>query len=75
MTTSLGAAIRAAEPCRIALDDGRRSVTYGELAALVDEDGAWLAGQCERYALLADNGTGWAIADLALHLRRLPSVP
>src|SRR6185436_12426161 len=28
-----------------------------------------------RFALLADNGVGWVVADLALHLERLPNVP
>jgi long-subunit acyl-CoA synthetase (AMP-forming) len=62
-------------PDRIALDDGQHRVAYGDLAALVDEEGAWLAGYGERFGLLADNGVGWAIADLALHTRGLLSVP
>ena len=62
-------------PDRIALDDGQHRVAYGDLAALVDEEGAWLAGNGERFGVLADNGVGWAIADLALHTRALPSVP
>ncbi len=63
------------DPEQVALDDGRQVVTYGELASRLDEEGEWLAGGGERFALLADNGIGWAIADLALHQRRLPSVP
>ena len=62
-------------PDRAALDDGRHVVCYGDLPALVDEEGDWLADRGERFGLLIDNGTGWALADLALHLRRLPSVP
>jgi long-subunit acyl-CoA synthetase (AMP-forming) len=62
-------------PDRIALDDGRQVVAYGDLVALVEEEGAWLADHGERFGLLADNGVGWAIADLALHARALPSVP
>ena len=62
-------------PARAALDDGRHVVCYGDLPALVDEEGDWLADHGERFGLLADNGTGWALADLALHTRRLPSVP
>ena len=62
-------------PDRIALDDGRQTVAYGDLPTLVEEEGAWLAAQGERFGLLADNGVGWAIADLALHTRALPSVP
>jgi len=76
MTTSaLHAALRAAEPQRVALDDGSRIVTFGELGPLLDHEGDWLAGGGERFALLADNGVGWALTDLALHLRQLPSVP
>ena len=60
---------------RTALDDGRDSVAYAELAARVAEEGEWLAAHGERCALLADNGIGWAIADLALHTRELPCVP
>jgi long-subunit acyl-CoA synthetase (AMP-forming) len=60
---------------RTALDDGRHSVGYLDLAAMVAEEGDWLASHGERFALLADNGIGWAIADLALHARELPSVP
>jgi long-subunit acyl-CoA synthetase (AMP-forming) len=62
-------------PDRIALDDGRQTVAYGDLPILVEEEGAWLAAQGERFGLLADNGVGWAIADLALHTHALLSVP
>ena len=76
MTTSaLHAALRTAEPHRVALGDGGRVVTFGELGPLLDDEGDWLAGGGERFALLADNGVGWALTDLALHLRQLPSVP
>jgi long-subunit acyl-CoA synthetase (AMP-forming) len=60
---------------RAALDDGRNAIGYLELAATVAEEGDWLASHGERFALLADNGIGWAIADLALHTRELPCVP
>ena len=60
---------------RIALDDGRQSVGYHDLGARVAEEGDWLAANGERFALLADNGIGWAVADLALHALELPSVP
>jgi long-subunit acyl-CoA synthetase (AMP-forming) len=76
MTTSrLADALRDARPDAIALQDGSVEVTFGELAALLDEEGDWLASAGERFALLADNGIGWAVSDLALHLRRLPCVP
>ncbi len=60
---------------RTALEDGRHTLGYLELAATVAEEGDWLASHGERFALLADNGIGWAIADLALQARELPSVP
>jgi long-subunit acyl-CoA synthetase (AMP-forming) len=60
---------------RAALDDGRLAVGYADLAATVAEEGDWLASHGERFALLADNGIGWAVADLALHSRELPCVP
>ena len=60
---------------RTALDDGRNAIGYLELAATVAEEGDWLASHGERFALLADNGIGWAVADLALHMRELPCVP
>jgi len=75
MTVSGGAAARRLVGERVALDDGRRTVASDELEALVEEEGAWLAARGERFALLADNGLGWAIADLALHARRLVCVP
>ncbi|MGB5102896.1 MAG: AMP-binding protein [Steroidobacteraceae bacterium] len=58
-----------------ALDDGEQSVTADELTGLVEAEGEWLAASGERFALLADNGLGWAVADLALHDRKLPCVP
>lgn len=60
---------------RVALDDGRQRVDYGRLDELVAEEAEWLAASGERFALLADNGLGWAIADLALHRWSLASVP
>ena len=72
---SLLEAVRGAAPDRVAFDDGARQLSYGQLAPLLEQEGAWLAAAGERFALLADNGIGWAIADLALQQRRLPSVP
>jgi len=34
---------------RLALDDGRDSVAYDELAALVEEEADWLASHGERF--------------------------
>ena len=60
---------------RAALDDGRHAIGYDQLPELIEEEGDWLAARGERFALLADNGLGWALADLALHARQLPCVP
>jgi long-chain acyl-CoA synthetase len=60
---------------RAALDDGRLRIGYDELAELVAEERDWLAAHGQRFALLADNGVGWAIADLALHSAKQPCVP
>lgn len=63
---------------QVALDDGRRSVAAAGLDAQVEAEARWLArlgGPGTRHALLADNGLGWAIADLALHRWRLLNVP
>lgn len=60
---------------RVALDDGEQSATVDELAGLVAAEGEWLAANGERFGLIADNGLGWAVADLALHAQGLPCVP
>ena len=60
---------------RIALDDGRRCLGYDELDETVAAESRWLAAAGERFGLLAGNGTGWAVTDLALHHGRLPCVP
>jgi len=59
----------------VALEDAMRRVTFGELDALIEEEGEWLAAGGERFALLAGNGIGWAVTDLALHFRGLVTVP
>ena len=60
----------------VALDDGVRAITYGALGELLRLEQAWLsAGGGERYALAADNGVAWALADLALHTGAWASVP
>ena len=54
-------------PAALAFDDGTRRLSYGELGACVDAEAAWLRARgVARCALLAENGCGWAIADLAL---------
>jgi long-subunit acyl-CoA synthetase (AMP-forming) len=75
MTVSALAAAARGTHGRAALDDGRHAIGYDELAALVEEEGDWLAAHGERFAVVADNGLGWALADLALHARQLPCVP
>jgi len=63
-------------PGRVALDDGKRTITYGELAQVVRHEAEFLnATGGLRFALLADNGCGWAISDLALHHLHLLNVP
>ena len=69
-------AISATDPKVTALDDGRRAIGYGSLPALLDMELDWCAaGGRERFALLADNGVSWALADLALHAGKLLCVP
>jgi len=64
---------RAAGPGnRPALRDAARSISYGNLPALVAAEGSWLAASGGwRFALLADNGCAWALTDLALANREL----
>jgi long-chain acyl-CoA synthetase len=50
-------------------------MTFGELRPLLEAEGEWLSARGERHALLADNGVGWAVTDLALHLQQLTSIP
>jgi len=66
------------EPPTAALDDGRRVVRRDELDGLVHAESRWLrriGGSDSRHALLADNGIGWAVTDLALHAMRALNVP
>jgi long-chain acyl-CoA synthetase len=53
----------------------QQSLKFGQLRSVVEEEADWLASRGERFALVADNGAGWVITDLALHCRRLPCVP
>lgn len=63
-------------PGRIALDDGDRVVTYGDLTGHVLREAQFLrATGGLRFGLLADNGTGWILADLALHHLNRLNVP
>ena len=63
-------------PGRIALDDGVRVITYARLSEMVLTEAQFLLA-CGglRFGLLADNGCGWVIADLALHHLNRLNVP
>ncbi len=63
-------------PGRIALTDGNRAITYGQLTSTVQSDAALLreAGGL-RFGLLAENGCDWAVADLAMHHLHRVNVP
>ena len=63
-------------PGRVALEDGARTITYGELPQVVRQEAEFLrATGGLRFALLAENGCGWAVSDLALHHLHQLNVP
>lgn len=63
-------------PGRIALADGRRAYTYGQLGSVVHLEADFLLSTGGlRFGLMADNGCGWVIADLALHQMQRVNVP
>jgi long-chain acyl-CoA synthetase len=67
MTNRIVSALRATPGSLPAVSDERRSLSYTQLADAVDTEAAWLEQmQARRCALLADNGTGWVVADLSL---------
>jgi long-subunit acyl-CoA synthetase (AMP-forming) len=73
---NLSAALSDSRRRGTALEDGERRVSYEELESLIAEERRWLVTSGgERFAVLGDNGTGWAITDLALHLGDMVSVP
>ena len=60
-------ALHGAPVTCLALEDGRRAFSYGELRRRVEQEARWHASHpLQRCGLLADNGSGWVIADLAL---------
>jgi long-subunit acyl-CoA synthetase (AMP-forming) len=60
----------------VALADGGAAINYGELVPRLEQEIDWLGTTgAERYALLADNGVRWALADLALPLSGRLCVP
>jgi long-subunit acyl-CoA synthetase (AMP-forming) len=63
-------------PGRVALTDGRRSISFAQLAPLVRSEAALLRESGGlRFGLLAENGCDWAVADLALHHLHRVNVP
>jgi len=61
---------------QVVIDDLSRRVTAAELRTAIAVEHAWLADQgVSRCAIAADNGVPWIIADLALHLGGLVSIP
>jgi long-subunit acyl-CoA synthetase (AMP-forming) len=70
------AALWGAPAGRLALDDGQARLTYRGLHAALSAEGRWLSKSGgERFAVLADNGIAWTVADLALHVLGKLSVP
>ncbi len=66
----------AGAPDRPALVAAGRTISYAELAERIDTEVAWVGESgAGRFALLADNGCPWAIADLALLAAGVPNVP
>lgn len=72
----IGRALASGPALAPALTDGREVLTYADLVRCVADEIDWLKSSgASRFALLAENGTGWVIADLALHLAGCLSVP
>lgn len=66
----------ACAPQQVALHNDIGALTYGELLTEIE----FLAEQLRQLgprviALLADNGQGWALADLAAHMAGIPIIP
>lgn len=58
------------------LEDGRRSLRLAAVPDAVEQERAWLGGRGgQRFGLLAANGCGWLVADLALGQSGLLNVP
>ena len=67
---------RHAPMAAMAIDDGATRLTFAQLQRRVAAEWRWLdANGVRRCALLADNGSRWAIADLALLAGDLVNVP
>ena len=76
MPELLETALAAHDAQAIALDDGTRTLRFGQLRAALRVEREWLAAETvQRCAIVADNGIPWALADLALHLAGTPCIP
>lgn len=76
MSSCILTALRSAPGGRLALDDGQRLLSYWELGNAVDAESQWLRSfGLRKCALLADNGAGWVVADLALLALRALHIP
>jgi long-subunit acyl-CoA synthetase (AMP-forming) len=76
MTSSIIAALHATAGHRAALSDEHRTLDYRQLSLAVSSEAEWLThSRVRRCALLADNGIGWVIADLALLQQGALNVP
>ncbi|WP_310446824.1 AMP-binding protein [Thiobacillus sp.] len=66
----------ASDPRKVALQDETRSLSYGELLPEIDALAQQLQASNPRVlGILADNGTAWALADLAAHAAGIPTIP
>jgi len=66
----------ATTPQKIALQDGKSSLTYGELPGLIERMAFSLSQSPARIlGIHADNSIGWVLADLAAQLSGTPVVP
>jgi long-subunit acyl-CoA synthetase (AMP-forming) len=76
MSDILLKAIGDVPPHRPAVDDGRQSLSYGDLRRSVEDEQRWLeAAGVRRCALHAGNGTPWVVSDLALLTSGIVNVP
>jgi long-subunit acyl-CoA synthetase (AMP-forming) len=66
----------AHSPRRIAIQDDSVALSYAELLVEIEGLAAHLrAASPRRVAILADNGTAWALTDLAAQLAGIPIIP
>jgi long-subunit acyl-CoA synthetase (AMP-forming) len=66
----------ASDPRKAALQDETRTFSYGELLTEIELLADQLReGSPRAITILADNGSAWALADLAAHAAGIPSIP